>query len=120
MAEDKCWEVLRGHEAKLGLSHSFTMRTIERLAHMLWMQEQHDKAETVVARILTKSGELPKPLQADTDDRRKYEALEMLYTKANSVRSLNHLVSMSTSWKLRNASHLFTLSNVSIEKLKAL
>ena len=81
-AEARYWEVLKGREAKLGLDHPYTLRTIERLAHMLWMQGQHAKAESVVARILIKTGKLSRSLASDREDRRNYKALEMLYTEA--------------------------------------
>ena len=69
------------------------------------MQEQHNNAETVVARILTKPGKLPKPLQADRDDRGRYKASEMLYTKAlqrmKPKLSCEHIDPMETQECLR-------------------
>ncbi|KAL8749855.1 MAG: hypothetical protein Q9184_006641 [Pyrenodesmia sp. 2 TL-2023] len=80
-AEIKYWELLKGREKKLGLNHAHTRRTLERLAHMLWMQGLHDKAENVILKVLTKAGRLSSDYQLGSDCA-PFGALTALYTDA--------------------------------------
>ena len=75
-------EVLNGGQNKLGLHHPYTMRTFERLAHMLWMQAQHDGAEHFAHYSLINADMLSGAERSGSCNTRPFLALETLYPPA--------------------------------------